>query len=180
MTGAYVGLTVEPSATISTIKDKIQDREGIPPNELILIFMQRRLDDERTVQHYKIGNGSAIYARIDISCGSCSPQHNTDSNPSTVTIVKTFSGSEIRLSLVDDDRVERVQTMIEERGGLPATCQRLLLLNYDGPAQRRLYIGESMSNALYHVGKGGYVQETLRKNYQCEKCEQLDREGSRR
>ncbi|KAI9355381.1 ubiquitin-related domain-containing protein [Zopfochytrium polystomum] len=69
LTGKEIEIDIEPNDKISRIKERVEEKEGIHPEQQRLIFGGKQMNDTKTVAEYNIEGGSVLHLVLALRGG---------------------------------------------------------------------------------------------------------------
>jgi len=70
LTGKEIEIDIEKSDKISRIKERVEEKEGIPPPQQRLIFGGKQMADEKSAEEYNIEGGSVLHLVLALRGGA--------------------------------------------------------------------------------------------------------------
>lgn len=70
LTGKQIEIDIEPSFKVSQIKERVEEKEGIPPAQQRLIFSGKQMNDDKTAEELKIEGGTVLHLVLALRGGS--------------------------------------------------------------------------------------------------------------
>ena len=70
LTGKEIEIDIDLTDTMQRVKERVEEKEGIPPVQQRLIFAGKQMNDDKTAKDYNIEGGSVLHLVLALRGGS--------------------------------------------------------------------------------------------------------------
>ena len=137
LTGATLTMNVDRSDDISSIKNKIFEKEGIPADQIVLISGLSQLEDEMTIAEYGLENEATITMTLRLCGGKKKKKKKVYTKPKKIP----HKHENIRMRILSYFNIDK-NGKIEK-------------LKQESPEQAGCYLADHKDRM--HCGKTGYM-----------------------
>ena len=155
LNGNNIIINAQKTDTINKIKQKLKEKENIIPDKYSLIYNEKELNDDKTINHYEIKKESILKLSLR--------------QPILISI-KTLNGEIISFEVQSSDSIKYIKKKIKEKEGIPFS-QCILLFYKD------VKLEEENILADYEMVKGSNleIKQGVKLNFKLdEKITQID------
>ena len=109
--GFFCSILCRNEDTILTLKEKIQEKRKIPPDQFLLCWAGRQLEDERTVESYRLMSGNILHVIMLLRGGMF---HPSSGRKDMVPSKPPFLSSSLRKEVEEEDDILDLISKLED------------------------------------------------------------------
>ena len=138
--GKTITLDVQPKSSISKVKLKIQDEEGISPDRQRVMYILKELEDDRTLEDYNIYNESTLYLTVRRASG-------------LQVVVLMPDEQTFPLAVGTNDFIENMKRKVYEMEGIPSDQQRFFFAGKELEDRHTLSHYKIQDRSILHLAQ---------------------------
>jgi ubiquitin C len=156
LTGRQFTLEVSSRDQIEDVKTKIQDREGIPADQQILLFEGTELENDKTIHNYSIRRNSIVNLIFPLNLSEKSPLPSESLDRINIEIYIKMSHKTIYFEFSRTERIKHVKRSIEKAIRIAPSNQKLVF------EKRELKDGRTLQD--YSIDEGSTLEMSYQKS----------------
>lgn len=104
LSGKTVSIDVEEGESIEEVKEKISEKEGVPPEQQRLVFGGQQLQDSKTLDDYDVGDDATLHLVLRLRGGSMEDAFRRATGTGYFEVNEAFVREHIKDHLLASDR----------------------------------------------------------------------------